>query len=371
MKKPKICFNAGLFYNVGATETVYQYYKTSLAGKFDFVLSGYLDDKVAQYIPTIGKPEPTRSGDNNLKAHWYPLTKQNSRDIDLFVFYFDHGNFYDPLDSPGELEKVVSAIPREKVIVIDADGKSNPITCEEGDSNHKSEDIRQRWLLTFNALTDRVFQPSFGINAPSVKPFMFWGYRAQEQKPELKYDLMYLGSNWFRLERTIDFMKNLRNLRDLYPRVVLMGKNWLTVDQYWPEATGQNLDFFIKNNIEVREFMSKFGEFTRIIGTSRFSPILIRPVLNKMKMVTPRMFETFASGTTPILPNSFDYAKHLYGKNADELIIGNTPEEKLRDMAQRESHYHLIASSIKGHLKANHSFEKRVDELLKIGGIDG
>ncbi len=371
MKNPKICFNAGLFYNVGAAETIYQYYRTSLTGKFDFVLSGYLEDKVARHIPTIGKPEPIRDDDDNPNAHWYPLTKQNSRDIDLFVFYFDHGNFYDPIDSPGELEKVVSVVPREKTIIIDADGKSNPITTSEGDSNHKSEEIRQRWLTTFNALSDRVFQPSFGIRAKNVNPFMFWGYREPSEKSETNCDLMYLGSNWFRLDRTIDFMKSLINLRDLYPRVALLGKNWLIPDQYWPEATKQNLDFFKQNRIDVQEYMTEFGEFTEIIGRSRFSPILIRPVLNEMKMVTPRMFETFASGTTPILPSTFDYAIQLYGEEARELLIGDKPESKLRDMAQREDYYHVIADSIRTQLKANHSFEKRVDELLKIGGIDG
>ena len=361
----KICIHAPLFYNVGVAETAFQYSQMNNK-EFNVVFAGYIEDKVANRISLIGKPDPIGSGDDNPNAKWYPITEENSRDVDLFLFYFDHGNFFDSEQGKKELERIVSIIPREKRIVLDADGKYNEIYECEGDSNHQSEDSRKKWIATFETLSDKIYQPSLKISNPKVKFLPFWGYKEPVQKKQVNYDLIYLGSNWFRMDRIIKFMDNLAKIRSMFPRIEVIGKNWLREDPYWPDATKQNVNYFNKNNIKLIEYTTNFGEFTEILSGSRFSPILIRPVLSKMGLITPRMLETFASGAIPILTRDFDYSKQIYGELSQELMLGENPLEKLEDMAKREEYYKSITEMIRKRLRQEHSFEKRVEKLASL-----
>ena len=79
----KICIHAPLFYNVGVAETAFQYSQMNNK-EFNVVFAGYIEDKVANRISLIGKPDPIGSGDDNPNAKWYPITEENSRDVDLF-----------------------------------------------------------------------------------------------------------------------------------------------------------------------------------------------------------------------------------------------------------------------------------------------
>ncbi len=361
----KICISAPLFYNVGVAETAFHYSQINNK-EFDLVFSGYIEKRVAERVKVIGKPDPLSFDDDNSNARWYPITNENSRGIDLFVFYFDHGNFFESEQGEKELERIISITPREKRVVVDADGKYNQTYEYEGDKNHQSEESRKRWFSTFELLSDRIFQPSLKISNQKVRFLPFWGYKEPIKTRQKKYDVLYLGSNWFRMERVIKFMDNFTNLRSNFPNIAVLGKNWLMPDSYWPEATKQNREFFNNREIELIEYMTDFGEFTELLSGSRFSPILIRPVLGKMGLITPRMFETFASGTIPILTNDFDYASKIYGDVVQELMLGEDPIKKLEDMSKREEYYNKIAKEIREKLRKEHSFERRLEELSNL-----
>jgi len=362
----KICLRSNIYYNVGVAETIYQYFLASKDLGIDFKIAGFIEEKVTNFIQPISKPLPRRKNEINLHGRDYPITKENSKDVDLFVFYFDSQNPFKGGDE-NELERILSIVPREKSIVIDADGKYNPLMNTGDDSNHVNETERQEWIKTFRALSDRIFQPTLNPLCKEVKPFTFWGYKEPREKRKIEHDVLYLGSNWYRWDRMEEFMKQFEGLRDLFPRLTVMGSYWLSSDPYMPNANKHNPNFFKENDIKVQEYVTEFGEFTEILSGSRFSPILIRPVLSKMKMITPRMFETFASGTIPFLPPHFDYCEELYGKEAKELIIDGDTTSKLRDMNKREERYKKITEAMGERLRINNSYEKRIDELIKIG----
>ena len=361
----KICFRANLYYNVGVAETVYRLNLAAKSKGIDFRVAGFIEDKISKTIPTIGPALPIDINEVNKNGEDYHIDEKNSSDVDLFIFYFDSQNPFIGERGKSELEKIVRHVPRKKSLIIDADGKSNCLTKVEGDSSHINEREREEWLKVYDAISDRVFQPSLTPLNKNVKSFMFWGYDEPKDKEQNLYDVIYLGSNWYRWDRMEEFMNNFKSLRHLFPRLAVVGSHWLTSDPYNPQANKHKPQFFEENNISIKEYVTKFGEFTRIIGQARFSPILVRPILSKMKLITPRMLETFASGTIPIIPNHFDYAEELYGKQATELMLGDNPIDKLKHMAKNEKRYQIIAGTIRDRLR-KYSYGLRIEELISL-----
>ena len=363
----KICFCGHIFYCAGISETVYQY---SLAAKkqgVDFVVAGYVDDKAANKFNLVG---PSSSSDHlgadAEEGEEYPLTFDNVKDIDLFVLFFDNGNFYDRDKYPGELDRLLRVLPRDRTIVVDTDGKYNDTVTHEDDCNHISRRDCSNWKHTFDSVSDAIFQPTLKPMNPKVRSLVFWGYAEPQNKLVNSHDLMYLGSNWYRMTKIKEFLGSFTSLRDYYPRISVWGKNWIVHDKYWPSATRPDIEFFAARNIRLKEYMADFGKFTETLSSATFSPILIRPVSTRMQLLTPRMFETFASGAIPILTRDFYYSKDLFGAHSQELMLGRDPKAKLIDMAKNAAHYWEVANSIRKELKKKHSYEQRLSELIAI-----
>jgi len=365
----RICIHSSFFNTRGLSEPTYSLFKNGQKLGTNIVISGLVEKFVSDRIPVIGTPKEIKPDEKNPFISNYFLTKRDVDSVDLFVFYFESINPYEKRESPGKIEEILSIIPKRKRVVFDADGKYNP-RCEfHGDSNLVNEEVRLSWKETIDDLSDVVLQPTAKPLSCNIIPFLFWGYSDAVNRPDICLDLLYWGANWFRQDRVEEFMNHIKSLRALFPRVAVFGNNWITPDTYAPKgANNTNPEFYLRNNIKLLEKIAEFGQFTQGLGRARFSPILIRPILSYMKMFTPRMLETFASGTTPILPNYFDYAEALYGPEAEELRLGDDPEKKLRDMAVNEPRYIAIANRIRDKLKREHNYRRKIMDLLKIGG---
>ncbi|MFW6047277.1 MAG: hypothetical protein ACOCP4_05785 [Candidatus Woesearchaeota archaeon] len=362
----KICLCADIYYNVGVAETAYQYSLTAKKMGIDFAISGFVDNKAKGKLPLIGEPDKWDGGGEEMDGEEYSLTKENVKDVDLFVFYFDNGNFYDRDVYPGELEKLLRVLPREKAIVVDADGKYNKTLTYEGDSNHTSQRAGENWKHTFESISNDIYQTTLNPMNPNAKPFLFWGYKEPETKEEKEFDLLYLGSNWHRMEKLQRFLDNFDGIRSQFPKISVWGKNWTMPDKYWPNVTKPDMTYFKQKDIDLKEYTTKFGEFTQILGRSRFSPILVRPILSYTEMITPRMLETFASGTIPILTTDFEYVKQIYGNASEELFLRGDPIKKLVDMENNESYYRMVTEEVRKNLREHHSYENRLRELVEI-----
>jgi hypothetical protein len=362
----KICFNCCLYESAGATETIYQYYLAGQRLGIDVSIAGFIAKKVALWIPTLGEPEKLR--EEYIDADWYPITNELAKNVDLFVFYFDNDNPFDPETDKDELDRVIDAVPRDRAIVIDADGKYNPVTeCEEGDTNHLDKTSWLKWKHTFDSLSDHIFQPSFCITQSNVKFFPFFGYLDQlSPYSDKMYDVLYLGNNWHRWYQMTEMIGYLDELRGLFPRIGITGNNWTSPDQYWPEAKYSDPAFFEEKDIEVSEQCPPIGEVVSFMSKARYAPILLRPILQKMQMITPRMFETFAAGVIPIITNNFHYCQKLYGPASYELQLGANPVAKLRDMVLRRHYYIDIVRNVCEKLTKEHSFSVRLQQLKRI-----
>lgn len=96
------------------------------------------------------------------------------------------------------------------------------------------------------------------------------------------------------------------------------------------------------------------------------NPILVRPILNKLKLVTLRMFETFAADTVVVFPRYFKHSIDLYSEDGKELFLSAHPEVDILRILKNYKKYSRISKKIRNKLVNKHSYEERLRELVKF-----
>jgi hypothetical protein len=103
------------------------------------------------------------------------------------------------------------------------------------------------------------------------------------------------------------------------------------------------------------------------MSKARFNPVLSRPTFVRMRLVTPRFFETPAANTFPLFNLDDAYVNEIYGEAALELVLPETnAHEKILDILDRPEHYNGIIHDIRRHLASHHSQQQRLKELIQI-----
>jgi len=112
-----------------------------------------------------------------------------------------------------------------------------------------------------------------------------------------------------------------------------------------------------------------FDQVERTMGRGRINPVFVRPVLHSLGFVTPRMFETFAADTVPLLPADLKNAARLYGDRISPLCPtpGASAGDRVLEILRRYHDYVELAREIGERLAQEHSYEVRLEELLGFG----
>src|SRR5260370_42352521 len=110
-----------------------------------------------------------------------------------------------------------------------------------------------------------------------------------------------------------------------------------------------------------------FEQVVPWMSKATFNPVISRPTFNRMRLVTPRFFETPAASTIPLFGLDDAYVAEIYGEGALELVLpAQRPEDKILDMLRRPDYYAGIVRDIRRHLREKHSQEARLKELVEI-----
>ena len=97
------------------------------------------------------------------------------------------------------------------------------------------------------------------------------------------------------------------------------------------------------------------------------NPVLMRPTLERLRMVTPRLFETLNADTIPLFGLDPEHVQEIYGDPATQLVLPEgRPEEKIADILDRPGYYAEIVDSLRRELAERHSHMQRFRELLEI-----
>jgi hypothetical protein len=270
--------------------------------------------------------------------------------------------------------KLLSRVPRERRVVIDCDGMYNDAIHYGGDFNHLDAEASRRRIELCDSLSDKIYQPTYHPLRPNVRTFLFHAYDpAWERALEFRgkeFAMMYVGSNWFRWRSLHRVLQEIEKVRDRVGRLGLVGHDWSAMP-WWVEsplreqayftdpAYLEALDVEIMPPVPVEQVITTMSRAT-------FNPVLIRPLFDRLSLVTCRTFETPAANTIPLFAQDADYVTEVYGERARELVLGENASEQIMDVLHRPAHYAELVQHIREHLREQHSYEARLDELIRI-----
>lgn len=272
--------------------------------------------------------------------------------------------------------RLLSAVPRERRVVIDCDGAYNDPIAFRGDYNHRSDEESKAWIAFCDSLSDKIYQPTLRPLRPNVKPFLFHIYDTTWQTPlddfaEKEFGMIYVGHTKFRWHGMSQILRALEPVRDRVGRIGVVGEGW-EAPLKWTEWLEIRDNYYVD-----RDYLKKLSvetlnavPYPKVISTmSRavFNPVIYRPLFEHLGMVTCRTFETPASGTIPLFLLDLDYVTEIYGPAAAELMLtGDRPHERIADVLDRPGYYADIVRGIRKNFAQRHSAEARLKELIAI-----
>jgi hypothetical protein len=341
----RILFAGHFEWNCGSTQVVKEYVDAGNRLGIEICLSdvGPIDRVTAKQLPVV----------------------DTLRDTDILVFVLEGDQFINRY----RLQRCQKKVPRRHRIVIDADGHNRELTREGSDANHRNTEEFFAWREIFSELSDTVLEPS-AVATDVRAQFLYFGMSHQlthvsYSQPE--WDLGYIGNNWYRWKDVVWLLQEIKEVRHLIPRVAIRGMWW---DQErlcgFPgaeEATFSDPILLSEHDVQLGPSV-EFGSVVTSMSKACVHPILARPVLRHMHLVTPRMFETFASDAIPVLAPNLDYTTALYGDDCRPLILNDKPAEQLVEMITEPQSFRDLSLHIRAKLRREHSYEKRIVELL-------
>lgn len=348
MNRPfKIAFAGNYEYHCGSSNTLLGYVKAGKACGCDIRVSefGYADKTIKSVIPVAAKD-------------WRP---------DLLVIVYESYPFL----SEKTIDQICRFIPRSKRLLIDPDGKYSRPCSWEKDSNHPTAGSYRYWTGLYDLLSDIILQPFINKKTDNKKIHSFLYFGMNSWLPDFKevkkdYDLLYVGNNWYRWPDFKKLIKQIAPARQKLKRIGLVGRYWDKEIMPGFEAATKSDIVFLKKNRVVLEKSAPYGQVEKFMSRGRINPILIRPILHKLKFVTPRMLETFNSDTIPLIPGYFTHAPDLYGEEIKPLMLGANPAEDIFKIINNYEYYQKLAREIRNRLKSAHSYESRIKQLLRF-----
>ena len=185
--------------------------------------------------------------------------------------------------------------------------------------------------------------------------------------------MTYVGHSKFRYGPMLRVLRAVEPIRERFGRIALVGHGWDKVPDW--AAYMQIDDYFYTDQEYLRRMDVEFVPpcpFDQVIdwmSKGIFSPVIYRPLFSRLRFVTCRTFETPAANTIPLFGLDADYVTEIYGDGAGELVLPedrSAAEEKAADVVSRPEHYADIVMAIRDRLAERHSYEVRVEELVRI-----
>ncbi len=295
-----------------------------------------------------------------------------SADAVIFLFEWTTQQYYgDRLD----LARLVGKVPRQRRVVIDADGNYNDVIGADGDVNHRDTSSSRRWIEVCDSLSDKICQPTFHPLRPNVRPFLFYAYNPALERPlnfcAKEFGMLYIGHakcRWRPMERVL---RAIEPVRAHIGRVALVGHGWNS-SPWW--ATKMEIeDIYYTDSAYLQRLGFEvlpavpFGGVINWMSKAVFNPVLVRPTFSHMRLVTPRLFETPAANTIPLFVLDEEHVREIYGADALELRLPDVdPQKKVVDLVRQPEDYRDLVGGIRQHLASKHSHKARLQQLIEI-----
>ena len=272
-----------------------------------------------------------------------------------------------PYLSGEDVERLDAAVPRDRRAVVDADGHWGDRVAV-GDDDNTWPCGREEWRDHLRAAGEIVLQPALGRPPDGATEFPYFGLPARRRAavwPRRKLHVQYVGSNWFRADQVLGLMSAARAGLGDEARLRVCGTYWdgSHMDGF-ESATSVDPGRLADIGVEVLPPVP-FGQVIGRMGDAMLTPVLVRPVLGALGLLTPRMLETLAADTIPVYRPEDEHIAELYG---DERLAVATPDDVARAVRDRNR----LAKSARGiHRRLSEHFSypvllRRLRSLLTV-----
>jgi hypothetical protein len=347
VKRPvQILFVGNFRFNCGSSHALAGYVRAGRRMNCDVRASclGLVDEEVRKRVPVAGDD-------------WSP---------ELCVVVCESERFLTD-DKCAALERVAS---RRNRIVLDPDGKSGPTVIMGTDTNHRSCEEAAYWRARYARLSDTVLQPVLNENSPGR--FLYFGVdhnRAPITTGSVakRFDLIYVGNNWYRWHDFVQLFEQMRPVREEFGEIGIFGQHWANdPEPGLEEHTYSDPEYLRQRGVQTFP-STAFDQVELTMSTGRCHPVFVRPILHRLGLATPRMFETFMADTVPVLASYLSDTEHLYGADAHRLRLPEQPVSFLLSIFDSYDTYRELAMDVRQRLIRLHSYEERLRQLLEIG----
>lgn len=293
---------------------------------------------------------------------------------DAVLFIFEWTTQLKPGDQL-DLARIVSKVPRNRRIILDGDGKYNDVITAADDYNHPDQASSREWIEACDSVSDKICQPTLHPLRPNVIPFLFYAYNPSWERPietgPREYEMIYVGHSKFRWCPMMRVIQGIETIREQLGRIGLVGYGWDS-PPHWATSIQMERAYFTDAeklkalNIEALPPV-RFQYVIDWMSKARFNPVLLRSVFGRLNIVTPRIFETVASNTIPLLVLDPDYVREIYGEQALELVLpAEAPHEKISDIVHNHERYREVVMETRRHMAEHHSHIARLRRLIEI-----
>lgn len=270
--------------------------------------------------------------------------------------------------------RLLSAVPRNRRVVIDCDGQYNDLININGDFNHRTEASSREWIDFCDEVSDKICQPTPRPLRPNVRPFLFHIYDPTWERPlDLKnrdFGMVYVGHSKFRWHGMSQVLRAIEPVRERVGRIALFGHGWSSQPAWAAEMGMEDIyqidaGFMEKLRVEPMDPIP-FGRVIDTMSRGTFNPVVYRPLFEHLDMVTCRTFETPAAGTVPLFLLNERYVKEVFGAGAEQLLLSAGGSEKIADVFAQPDHYAEVVREIRADFAIRHSPQARLRDLIDI-----
>jgi len=273
-----------------------------------------------------------------------------------------------------KLSQILTRVPRERRAIVDADGMYNHVICVDGyDRNHRDEPSRLKWKAYYDALSDRIFQPTFRPLSSHVAPLLFYGYdsatAASHNGRPKSWDVLHIGHNWWRWRQIGGtLMPALERVRSNLDGICFFG-SWWDKAPAWASRIGLDDAFRCDpgwmRRLQVQiEPPVAYRDVIPTMSMGRVNIMTQRPLFQHLRFVTSKYFEIFCADTIPLVMLPPDQVEQVYGPTGREIALHGDIENKLLDVLSNIERYREAVREVRRHLEVHHSYQRRVQELV-------
>ena len=158
--------------------------------------------------------------------------------------------------------------------------------------------------------------------------------------PRKRTNMVYVGNNWFRWRALRGILEAIEPIRERVGRIGLVGHGWdglapwagptLVEDAYYRDPA-----YLKQLRVEVLPPV-RFDDVMPFMSRGVVSPVILRPLFDRLQLVTCRSFETPAASTIPLFAQEERFVTEVYGPEGAELTLpAREPYQKILDVLDR------------------------------------